>query len=135
MPGRIVVGTDGSSQSAAALRWAANQASLTGSELELVTAWQYPVTYGFPVLPDVDMEQNARAAQDESVNLSGVSLPDGTQRTLGKGHPAAVLLEAAKGAELLVVGSRGHGGFAGMLLGSVSEQVVAHSGCPVVVVH
>lgn len=134
MTSRIVVGVDGSEGSAEALAWAVEQAARTGAGLELVTAWHYPVSYGFPVLPEVDLAASARAGQDQAVAAAGVALPEGTVHSVVQGHPAQVLRDASKGAELLVVGTRGHGGFAGLVLGSVSEHVVAHSHCPVVVV-
>jgi|SRR4051794_21236671 len=131
--GRIVVGVDGSTASTDALRWAARQADLTGASLEAVTAWSYPTTYGFPVIADVDWEKGALTVLDEAVDKALGREADVTRRAV-EGHAALVLTEAAQGAELLVVGSRGHGGFAGLLLGSVSEHVVTHAPCPVVVV-
>ena len=133
MSGRIVVGVDGSSASRDALCWADRQRSLTGASLEVVTAWSYPTTYGFPVIADVDWQQGARTVQDEAVEEALGAAADVTRRVV-EGHAARVLVEAGAGADLLVVGSRGHGGFTGMLLGSVSEHVVTHAQCPVVVV-
>ena len=133
MNGRIVVGVDGSAASRDALRWAQWQAELTGAPLEVVTAWSYPTSYGFPVIADVDWEQGARTVLDEAVDEALGPQADVTRRVV-EGHAARVLVEAADGADLLVVGSRGHGGFTGMLLGSVSEHVVTHASCPVVVV-
>jgi nucleotide-binding universal stress UspA family protein len=136
--GRVVVGVDGSPESVEALRWARGQAQLTGASLQVVTAWHVPVLLGYPSpgayqLATVDWEGGARAAQDSAVAAAG-ELPTGTERAVVQGHPAQALCEAAEGADLLVVGSRGHGGFTGMLLGSVSEHVTAHSPCAVVVV-
>jgi nucleotide-binding universal stress UspA family protein len=134
---RIVVGVDGSEPSKRALRWAADQAKLVGAELEAVTAWEYPPTLGWapPYPSDFDPDKDARRALQETADA--VLGPDhgvGLRITVTEGHPAFVLTEAAKGAELLVVGSRGHGAFAGMLLGSVSEYCASHASCPVVVV-
>jgi nucleotide-binding universal stress UspA family protein len=125
-PGRIVVGVDGSAISGEALAWAVQQAALTHATLELVTAWHFPVSYGFPVVPAMDSETGARAEQDNAVEHAGIALPQGTLRTVTQGHPVPVLREASQGAQLLVVGSRGHGGFSGLVLGSVSEHVIAY---------
>jgi nucleotide-binding universal stress UspA family protein len=135
--GRVVVGVDGSAPSEDAVAWAAGQAELIGAELELVTAWEWPSTYGAPmVLPEqfnpagdaerllVDTEAAVKRAHP------GLSV----RRSTAEGHPAPILVEASKGATLLVVGSRGHGAFIGMVLGSVSEHCVTNAHCPVVVV-
>jgi nucleotide-binding universal stress UspA family protein len=132
---RIVVGVDGSPASVSALEWADRQASLTGAVVEAVTAWRFPMTYGgFPVDAGADWPANAQAAQDTAVKEALGDEATALVRRVAEGHPVRVLLDAAADAELLVVGSRGHGGFAGMLLGSVSEHVVAHAPCAVVVV-
>ncbi len=133
MSGRIVVGVDGSPASAEALSWAARQARLTGAALEAVTAWTYPMTYGFPVIANVDWEHGARTVLTDAIHAVLGDDADVLRRVV-EGHAAQVLTEAAVGADLLVVGSRGHGGFTGLLLGSVSEHVVTHAPCPVVVV-
>jgi nucleotide-binding universal stress UspA family protein len=132
--GRIVVGIDGSQPSREALRWAVAQAVLTSGRVQAVIAWSHPLSSGLPVLAEVDWRGDARRALD--VALAEV-LGEGAaavEPCAMEGHPARVLLQAAKGADLLVVGSRGHGGFAGVLLGSVSDYVVKHAPCPVVVV-
>jgi nucleotide-binding universal stress UspA family protein len=131
--GRIVVGVDGSPASLDALTWAVRQAELTGASLEAVTAWSYPTTYGFPVIANVDWEHGARTVLEKAIAEAGCGEVQIAQRVV-EGHPARVMAEAATGADLLVVGSRGHGGFTGLLLGSVSEYVVTHAPCPVVVV-
>jgi nucleotide-binding universal stress UspA family protein len=132
---RIVVGVDGSPASRGALQWANRQAALTGAVVEAVTAWQYPATYGgFPVADaGIDWQANAQTVQDIAVKEALEGDSGAVVRRVVEGHSAGVLLDAAVGAELLVVGSRGHGGFTGMLLGSVSEHVVAHAPCAVVV--
>ena len=133
--GRIVVGVDGSPCSIDALRWAARQGELTGATVDAVMSWEYPPSYGmeFGVL-DVDWAANAQTALDTAVHQAfGRDVETINIRVL-RGHPADVLVTAAAGADLLVVGSRGHGAVAGMLLGSVSEHVVAHAPCPVVVI-
>jgi nucleotide-binding universal stress UspA family protein len=136
--GRIVVGIDGSGSSEAALRWAIGQARLTGGPVDAVISWRIPVDFGMGgagVIATFDWEGVATSTLAETVGrVLGSS--DGelvTQRVV-MGHPAHVLLDAAEDAALLVVGSRGRGGFTGMLLGSVSQHVVARAACPVVVV-
>jgi nucleotide-binding universal stress UspA family protein len=136
-PPVIVVGVDGSDPSKRALRWAAGQAKLTGAELKVVTSWEYPPTLGWapPYPSDFDPDADARKALEEAVAaVLGADPGVVLHVVVQEGHPAFVLTEAAKGAELLVVGSRGHGAFAGMVLGSVSEYCAAHAPCPVVVV-
>lgn len=134
--GRIVVGVDGSPSSEQALRWAAEQARRTGEEVHAVIAWEYPANYGGAPISDIDWAADSRGALQKAV-ANAVDEAD-AQRVVQHvvhAHPAQALLDAAAGADLLVVGCRGYGGFAGMLLGSVSQHVVAHSPCPVVVLH
>jgi nucleotide-binding universal stress UspA family protein len=132
---RIVVGVDGSPASLGALEWAVRQASLTGAVVEAVTAWHFPAAVGgYPIIDQTDWEANAQAIQDLAVKEALGDEATSLVRRIAQGHPVRVLLAAAAEAELLVVGSRGHGGFTGMLLGSVSEHVVAHSPCAVVVI-
>jgi nucleotide-binding universal stress UspA family protein len=132
--GRIVVGVDGSPTSLAALRFAHRQARLTGAELHAVTTWAYPLSFDDPVDP-TDWQANAETILDTALGEAlAASDAAGVLRHVAEGHPAGVLLASVEAADLLVVGSRGHGGFAGMLLGSVSQHVAAHSPCPVVVV-
>jgi nucleotide-binding universal stress UspA family protein len=137
MSNLIVVGVDGSDSSIEALRWAVGQAKLTGASLEVMTAWEYPVSYGWtvPWPEDFNPEKEAEDALAQTVR-SEVGPDSGleVQETVVEGHPAPALLEAAKKANLLVVGSRGHGAFAGMMLGSVSEHCASNASCPVVVV-
>ena len=136
--GRIVVGIDGSVSSEEALRWAIGQARLTGQPVEALTSWRIPVDYGMGgagVITAYDWEGVATKTLSETVAhvLGSADGAEVTQRAV-MGHPAQVLLDAAEDAALLVVGSRGRGGFTGMLLGSVSQHVVARAACPVVVV-
>lgn len=136
--GRIVVGVDGSNSSKAALAWAVRQAALTGAEVEAVTAWQVPGPFGYGYAVDVataELEKEAANGLDQVIaetadRASGVQI----RPVVVQDNPARALLEAAKGAELLVVGSRGHGGFAEALLGSVGQHCVHHATCPVVVI-
>jgi nucleotide-binding universal stress UspA family protein len=133
----IVVGLDGSPQSRQALRWAADLAQLLGAPINVVTAWQYPTTYGYASpLPDWNPEADMRQVQTEAIGgVFGHETPAGLTQILEPGSPAAVLLAASETALMLVVGSRGHGGFAGLLLGSVSATVAEHASCPVLIVH
>jgi nucleotide-binding universal stress UspA family protein len=135
--GRIVVGVDGSSSSGQALRWGASLAAMMGARLEAVTAWDFPAGYGFASFPqDWDPAGDMRKVLDETVRaVFGDHAPAGLQRQVREGGAAMVLIEASQGAIMLVVGSRGHGGFAGLLLGSVSANVAEHASCPVLVIH
>jgi nucleotide-binding universal stress UspA family protein len=134
---RIVVGVDGSPSSRQALRWAVRQAALTGSVVDAVIAWHDPSSYGGYgwLVADTSYAEPAAKTLSETV---GSTIPADSSVTVRQrvvaGNPARVLLDAADGADLLVVGSRGHGGFAGMLLGSVSQHCVHHSTCPVLVI-
>ena len=134
---RIVVGIDGSAPSVMALHWAANQASLTGAALEVVMAWEWPMNYGggiyFP--PEYDPAADAHTILDEALLKIRGDYPEVTIRPIvTEGHPAPRLVDVSRGADLLVVGSRGRGEFAGMLLGSASEHCVHHAECPVTIV-
>lgn len=135
-PPLIVVGVDGSEASRTALRWAARQARLTGADLHPVQAWRLPATYGMPAdYADADFEKQARENLRRTVEETLGEHPEAhVAPQVVEGHPAAVLTEAARNADLLVVGSHGHGAFAGMLLGSVSHHCVHHASCPVLVV-
>jgi nucleotide-binding universal stress UspA family protein len=133
----IVVGVDGSQASKDALRWAAQQAELTGATLNVVSAWHLPIAYGggLSLPPDFDLQGDAQTVLDRAIDEVLGESPKVTVRTsVLEGSPTPVLLREAADADLLVVGSRGHGAFTGMLLGSVSEHCVSHSSCPVVVV-
>jgi nucleotide-binding universal stress UspA family protein len=130
------VGVDGSPSSMKALRWAIRQAKLTGAEVEAVTAWSYPSGYGWAALSDgaADFEGDAGKLLVKALaQVSGIAPDVVVEPLVAQGHAADVLVRAAEGADLLVVGSRGHGGFAGMLLGSVSQHCVQHAPCPVLV--
>jgi nucleotide-binding universal stress UspA family protein len=134
---RIVVGVDGSRPSVLALRWAAFQASALGARLEAVTAWEYPASFGWASIPsDWDPVKDMEKVLHDSVREAfGEQPPAGLKLQVREGGAARVLIEASQGATLLVVGSRGHGGFAGMLLGSVSANVAEHAPCPVLIIH
>ncbi len=134
--GRIVVGIDGSPSSLDALAWAARQADLTRSGLEIVMTWQLPSSYGWavPVPDEFDPEEDVRQALETAAAAVHAEHPDvNIDSRVVSGHPAPILVEASKGADLLVVGSRGHGEFVGMLIGSVSEYCATNAHCPVLV--
>jgi len=133
---RIVVGFDGSASSMEAIRWAVRQAELTGSTIEVVITWEWPTNYGwaFPFPSDYNPADEAKTLLAGALEPIRVDHPDlSIEATVVEGHAAPVLVGASKGAELLVVGSRGHGAFAGMLIGSVSEHCVSNAHCPVLV--
>ncbi len=134
---RIVVGVVGCPSSAQALRWAARQAELTGGEVHAVITWHQPPTTGWETALDaVDWAGDARRALDTAVTEAlSPAVAERVQRHVVEGHPAKVLVDRSADADLLVVGSRGHGGFTGMLLGSVGLHALAHAACPVLVVH
>jgi len=133
---RIVVGIDGSPSSLAALEWAANQAELTGATLDVLMTWEWPYSYGWSMIPtDYDPAHDSEKLLDEVLDPLRKARPGlSIQPTVLEGHPAPLLVKLSSGADLLVVGSRGHGEFAGMLLGSVSEHCVTNAHCPVLVV-
>ena len=136
--GRIVVGVDGSEPSLAALAWAVRQAELTGAAVDAVTAWQIPVNYGYGYTMTIavpDLENAAAKISEEAIAEAASRTPGVEIRSVVVQENAArALLDTAKGADLLVVGSRGHAGFTEALLGSVSQHCVHHAECPVVVV-
>lgn len=134
---RIVVGVDGSEAAERALRWALAQARVTGAVVEAVQAWHLPVGYGVPMVVPADEDVAAATEQSlaETVDRVIAAYPGvRVDQQVLPGHAAMVLLEQARDAELLVVGSHGHGGFVGALLGSVSQHCIQHATCPVVVV-
>ncbi len=137
----IVVGVDGSDGAQEALRLAVQEARLRGAGLRVVMAWHMPtVAYGAvvfsPGIDPADFKDSAGAALETALAaLGGQANGVQIEPVVRRGQPALVLLEEARGAHLLVVGSRGHGGFAGLLLGSVSHQCALHAACPVLIVH
>lgn len=132
---RIVVGVDGSKGSQEALEWALGQAQRTGTGVLAVAVWEWPAAFG-PVLPpnNYDPAGDVESVLRDAVEPARLAHPKvDIQTAVVEGHPAPVLVSLSKGAELLVVGSRGHGQFAGMLIGSVSQHCVTNAHCPVVV--
>lgn len=139
---RIVVGVDGSEAALRALRWAAREAARCGTTLEIVTSWEDPYRY-WGERPPLDLvEQEERSVRHRAQEIADEAAA--VARTLADGLPvttrvaeedaASSLIEASSGAELLVVGTRGRGGFRGLLVGSVSQKCIGHAHCPVVVV-
>ena len=139
---RIIVGVDGSDHSQAALKWAYEEAAHHGASLNVVAAWRAPVLpqsppygslppEGYDTQPGNDaLALLERLVADLEVRTPAVDM----QTSIEEGNPAKVLIERSTGADLMVVGSRGRDGFAGMLLGSVSQHLVAHAHCPVTIV-
>ena len=139
--GRIVVGVDGSEPSLAALRWAQHLATLSSTTVLVVAVWEPATAFGLvgagwgAVPPDWDIEGTTRLALDKSIVAAlGDDGAHGVEARVEQGGPAQVLIELSADAQMLVVGSRGHGGFASLLLGSVSGACVEHARCPVLVV-
>lgn len=140
---RIVVGVDGSETSRHALRWAAAEAASHQAELHVVHAWDVPMVgagVGSPPSkrstagPEDQHDQAQRLVTQVVEEELGEGSSTNVRPSIGRGTAANVLLEASQGADLLVVGSRGLGGFAGLLLGSVSNKMANHASCPVVIV-
>jgi nucleotide-binding universal stress UspA family protein len=144
----VVVGVDGSPGARAALRWALREARLRNSSVRAVHAWTFGYIGGYPYwgpgpsiasCTGVDLNDLHRAAEglldralaDVEDEAEGIEI----ERQVTQGPAADVLIQAASPYDLLVVGSRGHGGFTGLMLGSVSQQCIHHAHCPVVVVH
>lgn len=132
----IVVGVDGSPPSIAALRWAVEQARLTGAALVAVTGWEVPATIMVvPTYTEGDYARDAHRIQDRAIAAVRPDEPDVVITTqLVQKNAALALVHAAAGAQLLVVGSHGSGKLPGMHLGSVATYCMHHAPCPVVVV-
>src|SRR6516225_4956435 len=133
--GRIVVGVDGFEASEAALRWAIHQAKLTGAVVEAITTWQIPAGSGLlPADEMPDYQDDARVILTEAITETCLLDTEvEVQPRVVQGRAAQVLVDAADGADLLVVGNRGHGGLTEALLGSVGQYCVRHAPCPVVI--
>jgi nucleotide-binding universal stress UspA family protein len=131
--GRVIVGVDGSEASRRALRWAADYAVAMDAHIEALAVWEMPATYGW-ITSAQDLSPTEAALKGlTTVVEEVVGTTPHVELTISRGHAAHVLVEASKRADLLVVGSRGMGGFKGVLLGSVSQHCVQHAECPVVV--
>jgi nucleotide-binding universal stress UspA family protein len=138
---RVVVGIDGSEQSQMALRWGAFVATAMGCDLDVTIAWQLYPGIGFGAgMASMPSDWNPGGYAEDAANRTvdevfGADRPPTLRVTVQEGSAAQVLLDASKDARMLVVGSRGHGGFAGLLLGAVSAASAEHAKCPVLVVH
>lgn len=136
-PQPVLVGVDGSASSKEALAWAARYAGLIGAPLDAVIVWHMPSSLGWetPIPVDWSPETDARTILEDAVaEVLGSAYHPGVTLGVLEGPPAIVLTDLAKAASVVVVGSRGRGHVAGVLLGSVSEALVRHAPCPVVVV-
>lgn len=135
----VVVGVDGSDPSIAALNWAGRYGAATGASVQALHIWHYPTGAGLPpgITPESvtdEVTANQRKELGEAIDKAHLDPDAHVEARLAYGHPAQVLIDESKTASLLVLGYKGHGGFTGMLTGSVSLQVVHHAECPVVVV-
>ena len=142
--GLIVVGVDSSEGAKAALRFALEEAKLRQATLRVVHTWQFGYIgvsgiEGFSPVVGADLGDLRRTAEVALDAVMHEAVPETSdvmiERRVSEGAPATVLVDESRRADLLVVGSRGHGGFAGLLLGSVSQQCAHHAACPVVIVH
>jgi nucleotide-binding universal stress UspA family protein len=135
--GRIVVGLDGSDASEKALRGGIRIATALNTTLQVVSTWTYPTEYAaLPSTSDWSPENDANEILASSVGRAFVGVrPPWVSVIAQQGRAADTLIEFSRGAEMLVVGSRGHGGLAGLLLGSVSTACAEHASCPVLVMH
>lgn len=137
---QVLVGVDGSEGSQRALQWAAEEARQHEAALHILSTWLSPVPpvgvgYVGGWTESSSLQEITRRLQDDAVTAAlGDNHGLVVTQDVVEGHPAQRLTEASADADLVVVGSRGHGGFAGMLLGSVSQHVAAHAQCPVTVV-
>lgn len=135
--GRIVVGVDGSPSSVQALRWALDQAELTGAAVHAVSAWEAHGGQGgnARVYPDDVPAERAAVRLSEAIGEAATGRASvEVSHKIVEGHPADVLIEAARTADILVMGNRGHGRFTGALVGSVTQRCIQHASCPVVVI-
>lgn len=134
--GHIVVGVDGSEASVRALAKAVGLSDSLNTELRIVTTWKYFTEYNEIGATDWSPEADAKQILGDScLQQFGNKLPEWATCHSAEGNPAARLIDASEGAEMLVVGSRGHGGVMGVLLGSVSSECAEKARCPVLVVH
>lgn len=132
---RIVVGIDGSAQSISALRYAASLADSLGHDLVAFSSWLPRIALE-DYTPEWAPEQDARDALEKSiVQAFGETLPQNLEREVTMGPAAPNLIEASKGAAMVVLGTRGRGGFKGLVMGSVSSSLAAHAKCPVLIHH
>ena len=143
MTQRLIVGVDGSESAHRAVEWAARECEVRDARLELVAVWEVPIGtmgfgYGLAVMPE-EMTKELQVGTEELLATAArearAVAPDVLIETRAvEGQAADVLVHASKDADMLVVGSRGRGGFRELLLGSVSQQCAHHAACPVVIV-
>ena len=134
-PARIVVGVDGSASSIEALRYAAQLSEALGHSLDVVTTWVPPIADAYVYHGDWRPENDARSLQNEAIaDVFGDAPPAGLTARVIAGPAASTLIHESKTAGMLVLGSRGHGGFIGLLLGSVSATCAEHAHCPVLII-
>ncbi len=133
----FVVGVDGSEASVEALRQAQRLAAPVGAKVLATAYWDDPQVYAGYVAMGIDrFEERVEMVLNEALEKAfGEHLPPNVIPRVVRGHPRDSLIDASRHADMIVVGRRGHGGFGGMLLGSVSSACVAHAHCPVLVVH
>jgi nucleotide-binding universal stress UspA family protein len=133
---RIVVGIDGSSESVRALDWAITQAQQSGATLDIVTAWMFPMAIGYAFTTTVDeVRQQARSVVDDAIGHVADVAPEVVVRgEATEQPPGPALVKASQGADLLIVGSRGMGGFEELLVGSVGHYCMRRAPCSVVIV-
>jgi nucleotide-binding universal stress UspA family protein len=133
---RIVVGYDGSSAATAAARYAVHLAPLMNADLHLVVAWKPPISIGGFPLSGWSQENSAQqSAGSMGRKLFEGEPPDWYSAGAIEGDAARVLMEDSASSSMLIVGSRGHGGLSGLILGSVSAECAAHASCPVLITH
>ncbi|MGG5173063.1 universal stress protein [Pseudarthrobacter sp. J1738] len=133
----IVVGVDGSDASVEALLEAQHLALPTGAKVIATAFWEFPQMYlGYLTMGIDGFEETAGKILTESLTQAfGTELPENVEAKLSRGYAREGLIEASKTADMVVVGRRGHGGFGGLVLGSVSSAIVGMAHCPVLVVH
>jgi len=140
MTATIVVGVDGSEESKQALRWALGEARLRGARVVALRAWIYPALAGgglIPVTTDLLEQLTQNETKELAATVEEVAAGETdvqVDQVVVEDAPARALVAASQDADLLVVGTRGHGGFTGLVLGSVSQQCAHHAPCPVVIV-
>lgn len=137
--GRIIVGVEGSGGATGALKWAIEEAKIRSAKIEVITAYSTTFVsnasdFNYVPIEPLDLQEQVQAMQQEIVTSVVGDEDVEIECKMVKGRAADVLITAGQDAEMVVVGSRGRGGFKGLLLGSVSHQIVQHCKCPVVIV-
>lgn len=134
----ILVGVDGSQESLAALRTAADLGPKLGLPVHVLAVWDYPVLlYAEPYYAEIEehsIEQSEGVLADALAQVFGAAVPPWCTHSIQRGSPARILIERSRESAIVAVGSRGHGGFAGLLLGSVSASLTSHAECSVLIV-